>query len=166
MLLKDVPIGRIESVLKHRTQLVEILVKHTAYQRTALDSQIYELRKHGPRYFLFNRVLTRMCSPDGVYIFVIRSREPGIIYCAPINSIGGHTSMTRYTPSVIGSVNFAGELQFENGHLKCWTNGSGHYQPEAALARTNLLPHVSLMLPDNLFRPTQAPGRGLGYTNL
>lgn len=48
MLLTDVPIGKIESVLKHRIQLVEILVKHTTYQKTALDSQIYELRKHGP----------------------------------------------------------------------------------------------------------------------
>lgn len=166
MLLRYVQTGGIESVLKHRTQLVEILVKHIAYQKIALDSQIYELRKHGPRYFLFNSVLTSMCSPDGVYIFVIRSWEPGVIYCAPINSIGGHTSMTRYTPSVIGSVHFAGELQFENGYLRRWTNGSGHYQPQAELARTNLLPHVSLMLPYNLFTPTLAPGRGLGYTNL
>ncbi|ECJ3620562.1 hypothetical protein PY32_20590 [Salmonella enterica subsp. enterica serovar Newport] len=166
MLLIDIPIGKIESVLKHRIQLVEIVVKHTTYQKTALDSQIYELRKHGPRYFLFNHELKSIFSPNGVYIFVIRSWEPGVIYCAPINSIGGHTSMTRYTPSVIGSVHFAGELLFENGYLKRWTNGSGHYQPEAELARTNLLPHVSLMLPDNLFTPTQAPGRGLGYKNL
>ncbi|WP_336845101.1 hypothetical protein [Providencia rettgeri] len=74
--------------------------------------------------------------------------------------------MTRYTPSVIGSVHFAGELQFEKGYLKRWTNGSGHYHPEAALARTNLLPHVSLMLPYNLFTPTAGLGRGLGYENV
>lgn len=166
MKLKEVSTVGIESVLKHRNQLVEIFVKHTAYQRNALDSQIYELRKHGSRYFLYNRVLTSMCSPNGLYIFVIRSWEPGVIYCAPMNSIGGHTSLTRYTPSTIGSVYFAGELQFENGYLKCWTNGSGHYQPEAALARTNLLPHVSLMLPYKLFTPTSVPGRGLGYINL
>lgn len=70
--------------------------------------------------------------------------------------------MTRYTPSVIGRVYFAGKLLFENRYLKRWTNGSGHYQPEAALARTNLLPHVSLMLPYNLFTPTSVPG----YRNL
>lgn len=166
MLLPKAQIDRIESVLKHRVQIVDILVKHLLYQKPALDSQIYELRKHGSRYFLFNRVLTSMSSPDGIYIFVIRSWEPGKVYCAPIDSVGGHTSMTRYTPLVIGSVHFAGELQFENGYLTRWTNGSGHYQPEAVLVKTNLLPHVSLMLPETLFTETQTLGRGLGYANL
>jgi hypothetical protein len=166
MLLSRVQIEQIESVFRHKNQIVEILVKHNGYQEPASDIQIYELRKHGSRYFLFNQAQNRMHSPDGIHIFVIRSWEPRIVYCAPISSIGGHTSLTRYKPSVIGSVHFAGELQFEKGYLTRWTNGSGHYQPEAVLAGTNLLPHVSLMLPKELFTPTKVHGRrDLGYEN-
>ncbi|HBA9837911.1 TPA: hypothetical protein J1487_004916 [Escherichia coli] len=155
---------RIEDVIKKRTEAIEIGVKHDLYQTPASENQIYELRKHGERYFVYNRVSNTMHTPHGVYIFVIRTWEPGKVYCAPIGKIGGHTSMTRDKSLNVGRVFFAGELLFQNGGLICWNNGSGHYRPEAVLAQKNLLPFVSLILPKHLFKPTNI-GRVLGYEN-
>jgi len=36
---------------------------------------------------------------------------------------------------------------FKQGILEKWTNGSGHYQPEEAQAKTNILPVVQRLLP-------------------
>jgi hypothetical protein len=154
----------IRAVIKQRIESIEIGVKHDLYQAPASESQIYELRKHGSRYFVYNNVFNRMHTPHGVYIFVIRTWEPGKIYCAPIGGIGGHTSMTRDGRVNVGRVLFAGELLFQYGRLICWNNGSGHYRPEAALVERNLLPFVSLILPKHLFKPTNI-GRVLGYEN-
>lgn len=156
--------NNINYLLKSRTGLVEILAKHNLYQAPAMDLEINELRKNGKRYFIYNRVLNKMATPKGVYIFVIRSWEPGKVYCAHMGTIDGHTSMVRNSGSEIGSVLFAGELLFDDGILLSWNNGSGHYRPDASLIQTNLLPHIKLMLPEPLFRQTDT-GRTFGYQN-
>ncbi|MDD2058307.1 hypothetical protein N5D52_04765 [Pseudomonas sp. GD03860] len=161
-------VRQVDSVLRHRSQIVQILVKHDLYQAPASEIDIHELRKHGDRYFIHSPLLGKMKSADGVYIFVIRSWEPWRIVCAKIGSVGGHTSLSREHRNgrqFVGSVHFAGEMIFERGHLIAWNNGSGHYRPESNLERTNVLPYINHMLPIGLFRSNGSAGRTFGYAN-
>ncbi|WP_339057984.1 C80 family cysteine peptidase [Candidatus Regiella endosymbiont of Tuberolachnus salignus] len=93
--------------------------------------------------------------PNGKYFFVNRIDEPEVIRVAKIGeSVAGHTSLTQlegeteYNPL---AVYYAGELIFEHGKLKKWTNGSGHYKPPADLHATNMLRSVQNMLPTHKF---------------
>ncbi|WP_435951663.1 hypothetical protein [Dryocola sp. BD626] len=100
-----------------------------------------------------------MPSLHGRFIYVIKEDRPGFVYCAkafdPINqflsdnnwSVEGHTSLTKRR-----NVLFAGDLLFSHRKLIAWSNASGHYQPSSELRHRNLLPHIKLLLPEDLYR--------------
>lgn len=93
----------------------------------------------------------KIISPDGVYIFVIRSESPGkIIAMKQQSGTVGHTSLTRRNDIAL-PVRFAGTLHYRKGLLIQWTNNSGHYQPNKRLAHFNLIPWVRRLLPANKF---------------
>jgi hypothetical protein len=155
----------IDLLLQKRSKIVEILIKHNKHQDPAPGVSICVLRKLGYRYCVFNQSVNRIELAHGFYLYVIRSWEPWRIVCAKLGSVGGHTSLNRDEQGHLSSVHFAGELDFVHGKLQSWNNGSGHYLPNAALHSTNLLPHIALMLPTELFKPAIG-GRILGYKDI
>ncbi|WP_345195807.1 hypothetical protein [Kistimonas scapharcae] len=118
-------------------------------QVSAPSDRRYRLVKHGPRYFLINGKKAK--SPHGWYLFVIKASDPGVIICGePVfwegECIQGHTSLSDGD-----LVLYAGEVTFDRGILKEWTNGSGHYQPSGSSMSVSLISFVKLHLPEDKF---------------
>lgn len=157
MMNKD--INQISALYAQRAHLRAVPVKLDRYQAPAQPEQIFILRRLGPdEYYLVP--LSGHGTPllEGSFIFVIKAKEPFTVYCGKIFDIltraivpekfyiSGHTSLTNRE-----DVLFAGELKFVNNRLVSWSNRSGHYQPASALRHINILPHISLLLPEHLY---------------
>lgn len=167
----------IEIFLKHRAQLVEFENKeHDFYQRPAIISKVYELRKNGDMYSMISNEQPVGSPADGTYLYVIPSTTPYKVLCAKMGVVDGHTSLTReyvsleYLDShpayqkltfsldkdyehayIMGRVHYAGEMLFHNGRLQEWNNHSGHFRPSYELRRSNMLPYTLEMFPQEKF---------------
>ena len=86
---------------------------------------------------------------DGNYTYVIDAE--GNLQMAKSSKLGmdgGHTSLSGEKP-----VKYAGTMKFNgNGQLESWTNGSGHYEPNASQA-----PEIS-----KIFESIGIPGAKMG----
>ncbi len=132
-----------------------IAATHGTYQAPALDAQKYRLGQSAAGYVLVNEQdQSKVVIPDGDYLFVIPHDAPDVIVCAKVGSVVGHTSLTRRPddPQRIPGVYYAGELKFDKGHLRMWTNGSGHYKPPSELHVSNLSATAKRLLPGSAFK--------------
>ncbi|MNF57956.1 hypothetical protein D3C76_705730 [compost metagenome] len=135
-------------------------------QRSARPDQVFDFKRNDKNEYEFvRRSNGESCKLSGVFTYVILATEPDHVYCGVGNGqqdskgelneyrhrnrdyIEGHSSLAQGK-----DVLFAGEFLFVDGQLKLWTNGSGHYEPAAALRLTNLTEVVKRILPENLFR--------------
>ncbi|MDH7464184.1 hypothetical protein QEG73_23000 [Chitinophagaceae bacterium 26-R-25] len=144
---------KIEQIFSSRAQITPIPVVNSRNQAPAPPSKIFQLQRMANNYTLLPTDPNSITTPflDGAFLFVILSSDPARIYCGTPNYrsefvIEGHTSLS-YRADVL----YAGELFFRHGELEKWTNGSGHYQPSAALRQTNLIPYLQLLLPAEKF---------------
>ena len=149
---------RIGEIFEARARMQPIPVQHDGYQVPARPSEVFELqRKSAEHYYLLPHVPGAPVPPaHGVFFYVILAADPGRIYCgAPQGSLAGadprygvqgHTSLSRRA-----DVLYAGEIDFDQGRLVSWSNGSGHYSPPPTLREQNLIPAVARLLPAHRF---------------
>lgn len=135
-------------------------------EKLAYPDQIFDFKRNDKDEYEFVRKSNgESCKLNGVFTYVILADEPDHVYCGVENGqqnskeklniyrfrnpdyVEGHSSLAQGK-----DVLFAGEFLFEDGQLKLWTNGSGHYLPVAELRLTNLTEVVKRILPEDLFR--------------
>jgi hypothetical protein len=135
-------------------------------QKLADHDQIFDFKRNDKGEYEFVRKSDgESCKLNGVFSYVILPNEPDHVYCGVGNGqqnskeelniyrfrnpdyVEGHSSLAQGK-----DVLFAGDFLFEDGQLKFWTNGSGHYLPVAELRMTNLTEVVKRILPEDLFR--------------
>lgn len=149
---------KLDNLLHARIQMKQLRSHRVLVQGRASPEETFELHiGENNRYSIKNRAdANDIQTPDGTYLFVNRVDEPGTVRLIKLHAEiqsplpVGHTSMTQnehdqgYDPV---DVYYAGEVVFKQGILEKWTNGSGHYQPDEAQAKTNILPVVQRLLP-------------------
>lgn len=158
--------------------LSQVLATHSAIQPVSLvlftpqaparQDQIFTLQRLTPGTLSLVTLQGNAVTmpPNGRFIFVILMTDPTQIRCArghdPLNeymssgavdAVEGHTSLSGGL-----QVLYAGDMLINNGILVSWSNNSGHYQPTPQARRTNLLPHIQLLLPEHLFQPVSFRG--------
>lgn len=135
-------------------------------QKPAYPDQIFDLRKNDKNEYEFVRQDNgERYDLEGVLAFVILAEEPDHIICGSRNYerssngklnnhrykdpffVDGHSSLSGGKPTL-----FAGEILFEEGKIKFWTNGSGHYKPHAEHRFSNLTDLTKRLLPEDCFR--------------
>lgn len=135
-------------------------------QKPIDPERIYELYKNDKNEYVFvNKGDGNKYALEGALVYVILEEEPDHIYCGLKNGeknwdgsinkqryhledyLDGHSALADEKP-----VLFAGEMLFEQGEVKFWTNGSGHYLPDAELRFINLTDSVKRLLPEEHFR--------------
>lgn len=152
----------IDNIITHRKSLFGqgiSVTKGKLLQPQFSEKKIFTLEKQGNRYFLMalnTSIDNNLHYPDGFYAFVVFISEPYKLFCAELTQGDeekgqrrdreGHTSFRGAEP-----VCFAGVIKFELGKIIFWNNASGHFKP-APEKRYNLLPHIRLLLPEDLFR--------------
>ena len=140
-----------------RLGITPLKLRNFGEQTAAEPSQISELRRDSKgKYYFVPTEGTTTPKPRGVFTFVIKASEPKRILAAPPDGsktaedqfkVQGHTSISHRE-----DVLYAGHLTLDDeGNLKRWNNGSGHYLPPASLHQTNLLPELRSLLPSHLF---------------
>ncbi|MCP9270425.1 hypothetical protein M5U04_20720 [Xenorhabdus sp. XENO-1] len=147
--------NKINTILKERSNMQSLQNKSHIIQKSADLKDVYylELNVDNITQWRLKKIQTGEVSipSDGHYLFVNRVDEPGKIRIAkPSSLVEGHTSMTQEGGKIL-DVWFAGELNIIDSKLENWTNGSGHYRPNANLYKTNLIPWVKRILPPRLF---------------
>ncbi|MBV7566131.1 hypothetical protein [Pseudomonas sp. PDM27] len=135
-------------------------------QKFADLDQIFDFKRNDKDEYEFVRKSDgESCKLNGVFSYVILPEKPDHVYCGVGNGLqnskGGGNIYRFFNPDYVEGhsslaqgkdVLFAGEFLFEDGQLKLWTNGSGHYLPVAELRLTNLTEVVKRILPEDLFR--------------
>jgi len=134
-------------------------------QKPAGPEQIFILTKRDDKYSFTQKETGDHYEIDGLFSFVIPENDPDSVYVGlnngQLNSKGqpnkkrfhqtffveGHSSLLDGKP-----VYFAGDIVVEDGELKFWTDGSGHYQPTTEHRLNNLSDAVKKMLLDTEFR--------------
>lgn len=135
-------------------------------EKEAVSGQIFYVAKNDEdKYELVRKDNGRRYNLKGVFSYVILPDEPDRIYCGMNNGqqnskgelneyrhhnpyyVEGHSSLAQGK-----DVLYAGDFLFEDGQLKLWTNGSGHYKPIAERRFGNLTEAVKRILPEELFK--------------
>ncbi|WP_134923937.1 hypothetical protein [Pseudomonas fluorescens] len=140
-----------------RLGITPLKLRNFGEQTAAKPSQISELRRDSEGKYYFDPTEgTTTPKPYGVFLFVVKAKEPYRILAAPPYGsetaedqfkVQGHTSI-----SLGEDVLYAGYFTLNaKRELEKWSNGSGHYLPPASLHQTNLLPELQSLLPSSLF---------------
>ncbi|MBD2798116.1 hypothetical protein PSI15_13470 [Xenorhabdus sp. PR6a] len=139
------------SSLKHLPNTMESDIK-------ANDDEVYELRFNPSKadsYILINMENKMETIPNGLYVFVNRIDEPGVIRMADFLDQHGHSSLTYYKTIYDEyhniAVYYAGMAEFTSGKLMYWNNLSGHYKPPFNL-HENFIPYINRLFPKHLFK--------------
>lgn len=140
-------------------------VANSHMQKPAGPEQIFILKKSNDKYSFTQKETGVSYEIEGLFSFVIPESDPDSVYVGlnngQLNSKGqpnkkrfhqtffveGHSSLLDGKP-----VYFAGDIVVEDGGLKFWTDGSGHYQPTSEHRLNNLSDAVRKMLLDTKFR--------------
>lgn len=98
---------------------------------------------------------TRMpVRPSGLYNFV-RKEPKGSVY---LSKIDGHPALADGD-----AVEYAGEIYFDDGRMRYWTNASGNYRPRPELMDQAGLPADKFMTYEDVMRGLARPkGRVMG----
>ncbi|MEY8713253.1 hypothetical protein [Mangrovibacter phragmitis] len=159
---------QLTALYEQRARFTPIPRKNSAFQQMATPAQKFVLMRHNAEHYFLRPSpgCSEMPALQGNFIFVVLVSEPGTVYCGKILDmlthtvdmepfyIDGHTSLSNNQ-----AVLFAGEMHFVNAALTSWSNRSGHYLPPSHL-RTNLLPHIRLLLPEYLYNRIDFSSQG------
>jgi len=94
-------------------------------------------------YWLREEVTHVPVRPNGLYNFV-KVETSGPIH---LSKIDGHPALAEGQP-----VEYAGEVTFDDGRIRFWSNASGNYQPRVDLHDQAGLPEEKFLSHDDVLR--------------
>jgi insecticidal toxin complex protein TccC len=134
-------------------------------KKPAGPEQIFILTKRDDKYSFTQKETGDHYEIDGLFSFVIPENDPDKVYVGlkneQLDSKGKPNKKRFHQPFFVEShsslldgkpVYFAGDIVVEDGELKFWTDGCGHYKPTTEHRLNNLSDAVKKMLLDTKFR--------------